>query len=476
MARALGFLLLPLFTRYLSPEDYGIIALLSWLGIVVNPLVSLGLGAGLAPQYFRRDFEGRRQEVTWTALWLIAGAALGTLVLVFLAGGAIDGWLGVPPRIRHGFFLGVSALAAGALLVPLQGNLQFSGRARAFTTVSLVSAGATLGLAVILVVVMKRGVEGWFEAMLGGQIAGVAIAAFLNRSLGGPRWNPSMARGLVMSGLALMPTSFLVFALQHGNKWLLQAHRGLAELGLYNVALSIALLMNLVVMSIQSAWFPAIMARRDQPEEALASNTRMLLRLALALGVLNLLLGAGARPIVTLMTAPAFHSAYRLVALAANAHVWAGLFYVGIIPLYFEGRENAQTVILAAAVVVYGGLSFWLVPLLGGLGCAVATVAGFAGAAFAALGYTCTLQPRLGSLVRALAPRWAAVFALWLLGGALLAFESWRPGAAPWLSAAVCLGAPVAGWRMLADDERAAALAAVRRAGRWRGKTVAPAD
>lgn len=459
LPRALGFLLLPLFTRYLSPEDYGIVALLSSLAIIANPLLSLGLGAGLAPQYFRPEYTHRRQDVIWTALWLVGMASTATLIILTLAQGRIGSWLGVPPGSQDGFFLGVCALAGSAVITPLQGNLQFSGRARAFSALAIVTAIATFGLSIILVVVMRRGVTGWFEGMLGGQTIALGLAAILNRSLGPPRWDAFIARRLITSGLALMPASFLIYLLQNGNKWLLQLHHGLAELGIYNVALNIGLLLNLVAMSIQSAWFPTVMARRDAPEEVLAENMRMLMRLALGLGLLNLLLGAAARPIVAVMTSPTFHHAHPLIALSANAHVWAGLFYVAIIPLYFDGRENHQSVILGATALLYVALSWWLVPVWAGYGCAIATVVAFAAATFFAVGYTCVLRPTLRSILGVLAPRLVAIGSLWIAGALLLAWESFRPAMYPWFSAMVCLGAPPVAWCLLPRVDRMAVLA-----------------
>jgi O-antigen/teichoic acid export membrane protein len=455
LPRLAGLLLLPLFTRYLTPEDYGIIALLGWIGIAVTPFMSAGLGAGLAPQVFRPEYAGRRREVIWSALMIVVTASFVVLACVCMAEQELFVWLGVPASARVGFWLGIAALSLSAWLIPLQGNLQFIGRARAFTAVTLVTTIGTLLLAVWLVVFLRRGVRGWFEAMIGGQVVALGLASLFCRGLGAPCISGAIVRRLLASGFVLMPATFFVYALQHGNKWLLQEKHGLAELGVYNVAFNLSLAMNLVGSAVQSAWFPWIMAQRERRAEALEKNADMLVWLALGLGVLNLWIGAMARPLMALMTAPPFHHAYPLVALNAHAHVWAGLFCVAVIPLYFAGKENRQTLVWAVATLLYTIFSLWLVPQWGAFGCAWSTVLGFLCAGIMVIASTCFSSSEVRNTLRVRLRRFGSILGLWVGGGIALTMEASRPEWWPWLSVFVCLGSALTGWLLLTSSERA---------------------
>ena len=46
---------LPLFTIYLTPSDYGVLAMLAMLSMVIEPIGSLGLSAAMGPKYFESD-------------------------------------------------------------------------------------------------------------------------------------------------------------------------------------------------------------------------------------------------------------------------------------------------------------------------------------------------------------------------------------------------------------------------------------
>src|SRR3982751_5274925 len=80
VARIVGVLLLPLYTRYLSPTDYGLIETLVALSAVLTALVAQGMKSAFFRFYFDSAERERRLLVVRTAFWYVMVAA--TLVLV----------------------------------------------------------------------------------------------------------------------------------------------------------------------------------------------------------------------------------------------------------------------------------------------------------------------------------------------------------------------------------------------------------
>lgn len=50
--RVISFLLLPLFTKYLTPTDYGVSSILGWMTFLITPIFSLGMGTAIATCYY----------------------------------------------------------------------------------------------------------------------------------------------------------------------------------------------------------------------------------------------------------------------------------------------------------------------------------------------------------------------------------------------------------------------------------------
>src|SRR5213083_546592 len=80
VARILGVLLLPLYTRYLSPSDYGLIETLGALAAVLTALVAQAMKSAFFRFYFDSAEPERRLLVVRTAFWYVMAASTAVLV------------------------------------------------------------------------------------------------------------------------------------------------------------------------------------------------------------------------------------------------------------------------------------------------------------------------------------------------------------------------------------------------------------
>src|SRR2546430_17645172 len=86
VARVLGVLLLPLYTRYLSPSDYGLIETLVALSAVLTALVAQGMKSAFFRFYFDSAEPTRRHLVVRTAFWYVmAASTVATALGIVLA-------------------------------------------------------------------------------------------------------------------------------------------------------------------------------------------------------------------------------------------------------------------------------------------------------------------------------------------------------------------------------------------------------
>ncbi len=175
LARVMTLLLLPVFTAYLSPQDYGVISILSALGLLLIPVFSLGLGAAIAPVYF--DGNSRKtKDATICATGFILAASV---TLLLGAGRASAGLISATLLGTTAYSsLVVIALVTTAftiLTIPFRQYLQFEERARVYVVLSTISILTTTILSVVLVVVFKRGVYGMLMAGLVGQATGFCL-------------------------------------------------------------------------------------------------------------------------------------------------------------------------------------------------------------------------------------------------------------------------------------------------------------
>jgi O-antigen/teichoic acid export membrane protein len=374
--RFIGFFLLPLYTAYLTPLDYGISSILGIVAFVAWSVFSLGLNAGIGPSYFEGNEEARKDATISTALGLLAGSGLVLAGLGALSAREISRLVLLSPE--YGWLVALSLLTTAVSLVamPFMLRLQFSERAASFVLVTVGSALASIAVTVVLVVHLRRGVQGLVEGALIGQLVNLALL-LAAAAPGHPfRFSWPLAKELLRLSLPLMPSFACLLVIQHGNKVVLQWLRGLDEVGVYSIGFNIGLTMNLAVSAFQTAWYPYFMSFIDRKGDARHLFGRVLTCYVFGFGVLALLFWIGARPVVRLMTQASFHDAHRIVGPSAFAQYLFGIFYILLPGMYFAKEVQYVTLLQLAAAAFSVALALALIPPLGLSGAAVALVLG----------------------------------------------------------------------------------------------------
>jgi O-antigen/teichoic acid export membrane protein len=377
--RFANLLLLPLFTAYLSPADYGIIALLAFIPFLARAVFTLGLDVAVGIAYFERPDDAHRSAVIWTAIAVLV-ASVAVLLLTALPGaGAISRIV-----LRAGEHAGLVPLAvltgaASILVQPFMQRLQFQGRARLYVLLSVASTLSGIGLAVLLVVGSGRGVRGWVEADLAAKALTLALFALPVIVAGRPRFDRVVARHLLRLGLPMVPSFAFAFVLQQGSKYILQLISGFAALGVYNVGFNLGMAaLGMPVAAFQRAWMPHFMSYIDRREDARTAFGRVMTWYVFGFGTLSLLAFIVARPVVMLMTQPEFHGAYQSLGLAAAAQFIFGAFLVLLPGAYFARDVRALALTQAGAALVAIVASGLLILRLGILGAGLGLVVGAA--------------------------------------------------------------------------------------------------
>jgi len=375
--RFIGFLLLPVFTSYLTPVDYGISSILSWVAFILTPVFSLGLGAAIAPCYFEDNSFERKRNTLWTAftLLMISSSGLAIMGAVFAETFSL---LALKTSEYHELILlSLLSTCLSILSTPWTLYLQFEERAKLFVTITMLVTLGSIGSSLILVVVFGRGIRGWVEAGLIGQVINLVLVLLPAVVKMGVRFNFSLSKDLLKLSVPLIPSFAFLFLLQHGNRYIIQWFDGLDTLGIYTLGFNFGLVMSLAVSAFQAAWLPFFMSFVDKHEEAAFVFGRVLTYYVLAFGALTTVFFVFAKPIVILFTQPAFHEGYKVVGLSASSQFFAGVFYILLPGLYFAKEVAYVSLIQGVASVIAMGLNFLLIPSFGLSGAGICVALGF---------------------------------------------------------------------------------------------------
>jgi O-antigen/teichoic acid export membrane protein len=460
-----NFLLIPVYTRVLPPDQMGVFALLLTLEALAKILMRSSVDSSFMRLYYDcRDDEAR--QTLASTIWAIVACNAPLFVAAFAASAPLTTWLFGSEAYTTAFrvFL-VNTFIIGFYFIPFH-IYRIEGRASRFAALTFTRAAGVLVLRLVFVVGLGWGVVGLVAAdLVLTAVIGVAIAPAVGRLLR-PRFSWAVAREALAFGLPRVPHGLAHQAMAMADRWVLKTRlpAGIAidTVGIYSVGASLGLGLKLFLSAFEYAWAPFYLAAMQKPE-AKAMYSRVT---TYVVGLLTLLV-AGitvmADDVVRVMAQPAYWSAAAVVPWVALGVLFQGVFQLTAIGLQIAKRTVALPLSTVAALAVAIGGNVLLVPHYGLLASAWMNTAAYG--TLACLGFV------LSQRVYPIAYEWRRLGVIAAAGAvAVVAALAVVPSAWPPVGRALARGTLVGGVfpaiLAVAGFFRATEIAAVREA--WR--------
>jgi O-antigen/teichoic acid export membrane protein len=376
--RAVGFALLPVFTRVLSPSAYGQLSVALSVTTVAVILFELGLGVATFRNFFQLegDIAARERFVssTWTFLlvapWIMAALCAAILVPILGASHVLS-------SDRLVLALVSAVVAVGATTVPMV-VLRSQNRLRDYMMMMASNIVVSTGLSLVLVVWIHGGVFGYLLSVIAGNLV-TLIVAFRIVPFALPKpFDLAIVRETLKLSLPIVPHFLLLWALQLADRFLVAVLLGTAATGLYSVASNLALPMFIIVLGFGQAFMPAY-ARAGKAENADESLRLTISAQVAVMSVLCLACAALAPPAIHLLTDSRYASAAGLAPWIVLGYGFQGFYAIPMNGITLtHGNTKGLAVISGTGAATNVGLIVWLAPKYGLEAVAIASAVGYA--------------------------------------------------------------------------------------------------
>ena len=377
VSRVLAVFLLPLYTRYLTPSDYGVVETLIALTTVVGIALSAGIGSAFFRFYFDSNEPAARRRVLRTSFWFIMGmATLGLVVGVAFASEISQLLFGTTKdaKLVAASFVG---LWAGMNWTQLTNLFRVEERSVAFVSASVANILVTVGATLILVVALDKGPIGVIVGNFTGTLAVYSVLVFYRREQLGLEFDRKLLRDMNRFGLPLVPSALFLWVTNFSDRIFLVKLGDTHEVGLYSVGVRIASAMVLMLTAFRLAW-PAFAFSIEDDREARRTYGFVLTYLVLLATWMATALALLSPWIVRWITSkPDYEPASRVVGPLAFSAVAFGGYIVVAIGVGRARRTQFNWVVTGAAAIVNISLNLLLIPPYGMMGAAVATIAAY---------------------------------------------------------------------------------------------------
>lgn len=402
---ALGFVLIPLYTRQFTTDLYGAFTLIALVGTVAGTIWGLGASSALGRSYFDYDDPADRRRVVGTSLWT---TLFGAAVLIFLGSVVredLSVWLfGTADYGPHVMVVFVSAAAHqfNGLFYML---LRFLRRSVAVVTLNLVTLGASTVLILYFLLVLDMGVMAPLLGTLLGRALVLVVLVWVARSEVSLKPMRREFRIQLAYGIPNVVVGLLYYGLDSIDRLFINEYLSLSEVGVYSLGYKLAMVIQFFfIMPFSQIWAPMRVEYRH--EEQAPRLFSLVLTYFIAIGlVMTVGMSVFAREIVTIVSGRAeYVGAYTVVPVVMLAHLTYGAINIVDNGIVFERRLKYHIYNFAVALLVNIGLNVVFIPRFGYIAAAYSTLVAYAMVALIAGGISNRWYPvkwewsRLGKL------------------------------------------------------------------------------
>lgn len=381
LARVASVALLPLYTRCLSPADYGVISVLDLTIGILSLVAGGGVAATVNRFHFEPGYEDDRHRLWCTgfAMLLMICGPLATLAWVLkehLAVATLGGGIGSGPDY---FSLAILTLVGNVAVQYQSMYLRVLKRSVVYLVVKVGALLLQITLNILLIAFWHYGIYGF---LIGGLVTAylqsivLLVVLFRRESF---RVYPELFARFWNYGYPLIFVGLSSLLMHQADRYLLRGILDdLRQVGLYGLAYQIVQGVNsLVVIPFASVWHVTKYEINESPERVeVYENFFKAFSLGLWLILLGIALFAG--PIIVILASPEFYAASQTIPTLCIGFFLFSLHEFYSIPAYLHKRT--KTIARVATIAAVGNIASncALIPFLGVDGAALSTVVGYA--------------------------------------------------------------------------------------------------
>jgi O-antigen/teichoic acid export membrane protein len=372
VSRGLALFLVPLYTRVLSPDDFGALDLFMVFAGIVNLTIALEVSQAVARFYPEESDTDKKIGYASSAFWFTLGCYLSFSILAFFFAAPASRLVMGSSGLEDIFRIGLLHILFNGILYLMQNQLRWELRSKAFALLSLVYTLVTTGLSVWLAYGLNMGLAGLMWGMAGGACAAVLLGSWQLQKTFRWQFSKQLLSSMLRFSAPLVPASIAVWVSSYVDRMMINHFLSLEEVGLYGIGFRLAGIVSLVMVGFQMALTPLIYTHHEKPETP--GELARIFRLFLAF---CLLFFAGmnlfAHDLLVLFTQPAYYDANKVIVFLVPS-IMLSQMYIFAPGINIAKKTNYVVWINVAGASINALLNWIFIPLMGYTGAALATM------------------------------------------------------------------------------------------------------
>ena len=381
VGRFLNFLLVPFYTHVFSSGDYGIISnIYATIGIL-NILYLYGMDASYL-RYAAKIEIGNEKDNFSTPFLLVFFTSILFSLIILLLRFPILYVLEIPHEYVYLIFLTAPILLIDSLNAIPFIKLRIERKAKKFAAFKIINILVNVFLNLFLILKLKWGIEAVLVSNVAASLTSfVLLVPTVSEKLKF-KLNGDLIKRLLKFGLPYFPAGLAAMLVQGIDRPILSHLTDLSTVGIYNACYKLGIFMMLFVNMFQFAWQPFFLQNADE-KDAKELFSKVLTYFTIAGSVVLVFLSLFIDNIVTFkifgrsLIAPSYWSGLSIVPVILFGYLFNGIYVVFTAGIYIKEKSIYVPFITGLGALVNIVVNFALIPSMGMMGAAFATLASY---------------------------------------------------------------------------------------------------
>jgi O-antigen/teichoic acid export membrane protein len=260
-----GFILLPLYSKYFEPSDYGIYTLIVLISTIFSTIFYLGINSAFVRSYYDYDLEEDRIKVFNTSLLILIIGLVLQIVIGFLVSTHLSLYLFNNENYDGLIVISVITSAIAFINTGFLNYLRVKEKAWFYTVVSMSALIMNIGMTWYFLNYINPTISSPIYAALVTQLLLLVMLVFCNiKNINLLNINIKEVRILLKFGLPCLLASAALMIGEWGDKFLINEFLSRDDLGVFSMAFRISLIYNaLFAAPFALVWSPLVIKMRN---------------------------------------------------------------------------------------------------------------------------------------------------------------------------------------------------------------------
>lgn len=374
LSKYLSVLLIPIYSRFISPEDYGVLSLVAIISLILNAFCSLALTNGISRYiYYADDEKVSKDSIIWSPL-----------IFIFLNSLIILGFVAFFYEFFTFYIFGSEKFESIFLIIIFTifftnfnsvglSILVFEKKVTKVVSLNLLTVLLQGGLGIYFVAFLSKGLLGIIQASLISSILIFFVTYFLSFSKYKIEFNRSILKKQLKFSLPLLIAILAFFFIDSSDRYLLNLYLPLSEVGLYNIGYQGALFILILVDGFSLAW-PPFYHSNNQNGDSQRLCYPVLLIFSFSAFIFILFISLFAPVVLNLLTPYEYHQAYTIVPYVTFAYALKGPYIIFLMGILMKNKTYIQLILECIAAGINVLLNIYLINSIGREGAAISTL------------------------------------------------------------------------------------------------------